>query len=194
LRTKLCIGCARGFEIVSLDTLETQPLLDVADTWLDFIARKENIKPIHVERLHSEFLLCYTDVSFFVNRDGWHSRSDWKIEWEGNPQSFAFFQPYILAFEPSFIEIRHTENGGLMHILTAKNIRMLHSSTREVGHAELTVGSCTNFGRYCMRTKTNWVMMSLRAWTSGRPPTRPDIGRAFKHLKESKRFCRLGTS
>jgi hypothetical protein len=132
LRSKLCVGCARGFEVVSLETLETQSLLDQADTSLDFVARKENIKPIHIERLASEFLLCYTDFSLFVNRNGWRARSDWKIVWEGNPQAFAIFNPYILAFEPSFIEIRHMESGVLVHILTAKNIRMLHSSTREV--------------------------------------------------------------
>lgn len=132
LRSKLCVGCARGFEVVSLETLETQSLLDQADTSLDFVVRKENIKPIHIERLASEFLLCYTDYSFFVNRNGWRARPDWRITWEGNPQAFAIFHPYILAFEPSFIEIRHMESGGLIHILTAKNIRWLHTSTREV--------------------------------------------------------------
>ena len=137
LRTKLCVGCGKGFEVVSLDTLERQALLDEADTSLDFVARKENIRPIHIERLASEFLLCYSDFSFFVNRNGWRARPDWKITWEGNPQAFAIFSPYILAFEPSFIEIRHMETGMLMHILTAKNVRMLHSSTREVS---LTAG------------------------------------------------------
>lgn len=132
LRSKLCVGCARGFEVVSLETLETQSLLDQADTSLDFVVRKENIKPIHIERMASEFLLCYTDYSFFVNRNGWRARPDWKITWEGNPQAFAIFNPYILAFEPSFIEIRHMESGGLIHIVTAKNIRWLHTSTREV--------------------------------------------------------------
>jgi hypothetical protein len=82
----------------------------------------------------SEFLLCYTDYSFFVNRNGWRARPDWKITWEGTPQAFAIFNPYILAFEPSFIEIRHMESGGLVHIITAKNIRWLHTSTREVCH------------------------------------------------------------
>ena len=132
LKSKLCVGCARGFEVVSLETLETQSLLDQADTSLDFVARKENIKPIHIERLNGEFLLNYTDFSFFVNRNGWRARPDWKITWEGQPQSFALSYPYILAFEPSFIEIRHVETSALVHILTAKNVRMLHSSTREV--------------------------------------------------------------
>ncbi|KAF1958054.1 CNH-domain-containing protein [Byssothecium circinans] len=135
LRSKLCVGCARGFEVVSLETLETQSLLDQADTSLDFVVRKENIKPIHIERLASEFLLCYTDYSFFVNRNGWRARPDWRIIWEGTPQAFAIFHPYILAFEPSFIEIRHMESGGLVHIVTAKNIRWLHTSTREILYA-----------------------------------------------------------
>ncbi|KAI9812767.1 MAG: RHO1 GDP-GTP exchange protein 2 [Pycnora praestabilis] len=136
LKSKLCVGCARGFEVVSLETLETQSLLDQADTSLDFVARKENIKPIHIERLHAEFLLNYSDFSFFVNRNGWRTRPDWKITWEGQPQSFAMSYPYILAFEPSFIEIRNVETSALEHILTAKNIRMLHISTREVDYPD----------------------------------------------------------
>lgn len=126
------MGCARGFEVVSLETTETQSLLDQADTSLDFVARKENVKPIHIERMNGEFLLNYSDFSFFVNRNGWRARPDWKISWEGTPNAFALSYPYILAFEPNFLEIRHVETSELIHIMTGKNIRMLHSSTREV--------------------------------------------------------------
>ncbi|CAL5872059.1 uncharacterized protein PFLUO_LOCUS6316 [Penicillium psychrofluorescens] len=135
LRSTLCVGCARGFEVVSLETTETQSLLDQADTSLDFVARKENVKPIHIERLNGEFLLNYSDFSFFVNRNGWRARPDWKISWEGTPNAFALSYPYILAFEPYFVEIRHVETSELIHIMTGKNIRMLHSSTREIIYA-----------------------------------------------------------
>ena len=131
LRSKLCVACTRGFEVVSLETLETQPLLDHADTSLDFVQRKDCI-PISIERLNGEFLLHYTDFSFFVNRNGWRARPDWVINWEGRPSTFALSHPYLLAFEPNFIEIRHLETSALVHIITAKNVRMLHSSTREV--------------------------------------------------------------
>ncbi len=134
LRSTLCVGCARGFEVVSLETTERQSLLDQADTSLDFVTRKENVKPIHIERLNGEFLLNYSDFSFFVNRNGWRARQDWKITWEGTPQAFALNYPYILAFEPSFIEIRHIETSELIHVMTGKNVRMLHSSTREVSY------------------------------------------------------------
>ncbi|KAF2672999.1 CNH-domain-containing protein [Microthyrium microscopicum] len=135
LRSKICVGCARGFEVVSLETLEAQSLLDQADTSLDFVQRKENIKPVHIERMAAEFLLCYTDYSFFVNRNGWRAKPDWIISWEGTPQAFAVFNPYILAFEPNFIEIRHMDDGRLLHISTANKIRMLHSSSREILYA-----------------------------------------------------------
>ncbi|KAL1860088.1 RHO1 GDP-GTP exchange protein 2 [Paecilomyces lecythidis] len=135
LRSTLCVGCARGFEVVSLETTESQSLLDQADTSLDFVARKENVKPIHIERMNGEFLLNYSDFSFFVNRNGWRARPDWKISWEGNPNAFALSYPYILAFEPNFIEIRHIETSELIHIMTGRNIRMLHSSTREILYA-----------------------------------------------------------
>jgi hypothetical protein len=166
LRSKLCVGCARGFEVVSLDTLEAQSLLDQADTSLDFVQRKENIKPVHIERIATEFLLCYTDYSFFVNRNGWRARPDWMITWEGTPQAFSIFNPYILAFEPSFIEIRHMETGMLMHIITAKNIRMLHSSSREARFTTSTI-DLANPGRSSTRTKTSSARMSSPASTSG---------------------------
>ncbi|KAH0254585.1 citron like protein, partial [Aureobasidium melanogenum] len=136
LRSKLCVGGAKGFEIVSLETLETQSLLDQADTSLDFVVRRENVKPIYIERTPSEFLLCYTDFSFFVNKNGWRARNDWRIIWEGAPTAFATWgDKYILAFEQEFIEVRLTETGGLVCILTAKNIRFLHSSSREILYA-----------------------------------------------------------
>ncbi|GAB7359681.1 hypothetical protein MBLNU230_g6858t1 [Neophaeotheca triangularis] len=134
LRSKLCVGGAKGFEIVSLETLETQSLLDQADTSLDFVARREgSMRPIYIERNTSEFLLCYTDFSFYVNKNGWRARGDWKILWEGAPNAFATWgEKYILAFEPEFIEIRGSESGGLVCIQTHKNIRFLHSSSREI--------------------------------------------------------------
>lgn len=131
LKSSLCVASARGFEVVSLMTLETQSLLDQADTSLDFVARKENVRPIHIERLNGEFLLNYSEFSFFVNRNGWRARPEWRIDWEGSPQSFALSYPWILAFEPNFIELRHIETGAV-HIVPHKNIRMLHCSTHEI--------------------------------------------------------------
>jgi hypothetical protein len=161
LKSKLCVACARGFEVVSLETLETQSLLDQADTSLDFVARKESVKPIHIERLNGEFLLNYSDFSFFVNRNGWRARPEWRIDWEGTPVSFALSYPWILAFEPNFIELRNIENGSV-HIVPHKNIRMLHSSTHEVSFVPtyITTFLTNTDNRSCLRTRTS----AVRTW------------------------------
>lgn len=150
--------------MVSLETLETQSLLDPADTSLDFVERREGgVKPIAIYRYEGEFLLNYSDFSFFVNRNGWRSHTDWRIAWEGEPRSFALSHGYILAFEPSFIEIRDVKTTNIVHIVKGKNIRMLHESTREVCLFRPHDSECdTNrFVRSSMhmRMKTGVVMM-----------------------------------
>lgn len=132
LKRKLCVGCAKGFEIVDLKTLETQSLLDPADTSLDFVIRKEALKPIAIYPIGRNFLLNYSDFSFFVNCNGWRAMPEWMVHWEGVPQHFAFSYPYVIAFEPNFIEIRHVDSGDLVRVVVGENIRFLHESTREI--------------------------------------------------------------
>lgn len=67
LKTKLCVGCAKGFEIVDLETLDTQALLDPSDASLDFVRKKEDIKPMGIFRIENDFLLCY-DGKVFLSK------------------------------------------------------------------------------------------------------------------------------
>lgn len=66
LKSKLCIAATKGFEVVDLETLDTQALLDPADPSLDFVFRKENLKPMMIYRIHKEFLLCYDGTSNLI--------------------------------------------------------------------------------------------------------------------------------
>ena len=59
LKTKLCVGCTKGFEIVDLESLDTQGLLNPGDDSLDFVQKKANTRPIAIYRIENEFLLCY---------------------------------------------------------------------------------------------------------------------------------------
>lgn len=67
------------------------------------------------------------------------------IHWEGHPRSFgkiiysqkrkqaadflliALHYPYVLAFEPTFVEIRHVETGVLTQIIQGNNLRCLYA-------------------------------------------------------------------
>lgn len=66
LKTKLCVGCTKGFEIVDLETLDTQGLLDPADPNLDLVHKRDNqrpVRPIAIYRVEGDFLLCYDGAS-----------------------------------------------------------------------------------------------------------------------------------
>ncbi|KAG0690227.1 hypothetical protein C6P40_003537 [Pichia californica] len=132
LKTKLCVGCSSGFQIVSLVNNTMETLLDPADTSLEFATNKEGLKPLGIDRINSDFLLSYSNFSFFINHNGWRVRPKWLIEWEGIPHSFALWYPYLLAFGTNFIEIRSVQNAELLRVIVSENIRFLHSSSQEI--------------------------------------------------------------
>jgi hypothetical protein len=55
----MCVGCSRGFEIVDLESLDTQGLLDPNDESLEFVRKKETLRPMAIYRIQNDFLLCY---------------------------------------------------------------------------------------------------------------------------------------
>jgi len=129
LKTKMCVGCSRGFEIVDLETLDTQGLLDPNDESLEFVRKKETLRPMAIYRIYNDFLLCYDEFAFYVNKSGRRSRKEFMVHWEGMPTGFALHEPYVLAFEPSFVEIRHIETGLLSQVIQGSNLRLLFADT-----------------------------------------------------------------
>ena len=131
LKANLCIGCKKGFQIVSISQNAHESLLDPADTSLEF-ALKDTLKPIAIYRVGNIFLLCYTEFAFFVNNQGWRKKDSHIIYWEGEPQKFAVWYPYILAFDSNFIEIRKIDTGELVRCILGDKIRLLQTNTQEI--------------------------------------------------------------
>ncbi|XJO72365.1 hypothetical protein BDV3_003492 [Batrachochytrium dendrobatidis] len=130
LKSKLCVGCAKGFEIVDLESLNTQGLLDPTDESLDFVLKKETVRPISIFRVRDgDFFLCYNEFGFYIDRLGRRAKTDWLVQWAGAPTAFSFAPPYIIAFEPSFIEIRHVDTGELQQIIQTNNLRALNADS-----------------------------------------------------------------
>ncbi|KAI0042292.1 CNH-domain-containing protein [Auriscalpium vulgare] len=128
LKTRLCVACVNGFEIIDPATLDTQGLLDPSDESLEFVRRRgDNVKPkpMAIYRIENEFLLCYDDFAFYIDRSGHRSRKDFMVYWEGTPTGFALQYPYVLAFEPTFVEIRNVETGSMSQIIQGNNLRCL---------------------------------------------------------------------
>ncbi|KAF8817443.1 CNH-domain-containing protein [Phlegmacium glaucopus] len=129
LKTKMCVGCSRGFEIVDLESLDTQGLLDPHDESLEFVRKRENLRPMAIYRILNEFLLCYDEFAFYVNKNGRRSRKEFMVHWEGMPTGFALHEPYVIAVEPSFVEVRHIETGLMSQVIQGSNLRLLFADT-----------------------------------------------------------------
>ncbi|KAI8149220.1 CNH domain-containing protein [Fennellomyces sp. T-0311] len=134
-RNIICVGCPKGFQMVDLASTEVQSVLDPSDGRHQSILQRENLKPISMFR-HEDgnILLCYNEIAFYIDKKGRRVREDWMICWEGNPVSFAFRFPYIVAFDPTFIEVRHMDTGNIAQIITGSNIRCLKPDTHNSIH------------------------------------------------------------
>ncbi|KAI7848670.1 CNH domain-containing protein [Circinella umbellata] len=124
-RNIICVGCPKGFQMVDLGTTEVQSVLDPSDDRHQQVLHRESLKPITMFRHDGNILLCYNEIAFYIDKKGRRVREDWMICWEGNPISFAFQTPYIIAFDPTFIEVRHIDTGNVAQIITGNNIRCL---------------------------------------------------------------------
>ncbi|CCA74927.1 probable to GDP/GTP exchange factor Rom2p, partial [Serendipita indica DSM 11827] len=125
LRSRLCIGCARGFQILDLESLDTQPLVDPSDPSMEFIEKRENLRPLAIFKVENDFLLCYEEWAVFVDRHGFRARGEWIANWEGRPTAFAYHYPYVMAIEPSFIEIWDVNACTIRQVILGDNLRCL---------------------------------------------------------------------
>ena len=68
LRTKFCVACVNGFEIIDPDTLDTQGLLDQSDSSLDFVSRRSDNtrpKPVVIYRIDNHAVMMSRNVFTF---------------------------------------------------------------------------------------------------------------------------------
>jgi hypothetical protein len=57
--------------------------------------------------------MCYDRYAFYIDKKGRRAERQFKIEWEGHPTAFAYYHPYIIAFEHQFIEVRSIVDVGI---------------------------------------------------------------------------------
>ncbi|KAF8749120.1 CNH protein [Rhizoctonia solani] len=131
------------------------------------------------------FLLCYTvEFAFYVYETGRRSKNNTIIRWEGAPTTFALQYPYIMAFDPMFVEIRHVKNGSLVQIIRGSNIRLLYadiqspdagstistlsSQSRSVLSAQFSQGRIHGRDSIVLASDDGVMMVKLSAWHHGR--------------------------
>ncbi|KAH9810846.1 CNH domain-containing protein [Melampsora americana] len=126
LRSTLAIHCARGFEIMNLDTLKTASIPDfhqirqIDPRLVQLQRRCDESRPLGMFRLgENEFLLCYDEFAFFADKHGdpLIDKYDRIMNWDGKPISVAYSSPYVIGFSPTLVEVWNT--------LTSRRVQLI---------------------------------------------------------------------
>ncbi|KAL4266658.1 hypothetical protein AB1N83_002482 [Pleurotus pulmonarius] len=127
LKAKIAILCTKGFEIMDLADFKSVTIPQRDDPRMEKLAKRcESSRPLGMFRSkEDEFLLVYDAFGLYVNKHGDPSRGMGQIEWEGSAERVALHLPYILLFDPRFIEVRHVETGRLAQIIPGNDIRCI---------------------------------------------------------------------
>ncbi|KAI8098883.1 uncharacterized protein BX664DRAFT_254586 [Halteromyces radiatus] len=135
--SKMLITSPRGMIMVDMKTDKPQQLLDPDDKRLTFVTDREReessqirqpLKHIAIFRTpRGDHFVCYDEYGFYIDGKGNRLYPNFLVEWEGNPEAFACQYPYVIAFEPSFIEVRHIITGELEQIIRGSHIRCLNN-------------------------------------------------------------------
>ncbi|KAK7192323.1 hypothetical protein DPSP01_004914 [Paraphaeosphaeria sporulosa] len=124
--SSLAISTAKGFEVLTLDKKQPWSVPDLRQSHVATIAsRLQDQKPLGMFRLSDqEFLLCYEECAVYVNKLGDISRSV-IMEFVGKAKSAAMYGPYVLLFDPDFVEIRNAQNGRLRQVISGRDVKCL---------------------------------------------------------------------
>lgn len=125
--SSLAVSTARGIEVLTLD--KKLPLSIPTDTTSPHVAtiaaRIKDQRPLGMFRLsESEFLLAYDECAVYVNKHGDVSRGV-IMEFVGRPRSATLAGPYLLLFDPDFVEVRNAHNGRLRQVVPGRDVRCL---------------------------------------------------------------------
>lgn len=125
-QSSLAISTAKGFEVLTLDKKLPWSVPDLKQPHVATIAsRLQNQNPLGMFRLSDqEFLLCYEECAVYINKNGDISRSV-IMEFVGKAKSAALYGPYILLFDPDFVEIRNAQNGRLRQVISGRDVKCL---------------------------------------------------------------------
>ncbi|KAG0166290.1 RHO1 GDP-GTP exchange protein 2 [Apophysomyces sp. BC1034] len=128
----ICVGCVKGFQMVNINSAEVESVLDPTDEQNQVVLHRESMKPISMfKHQDGDILLCYNELAFYIDKKGRRAKDGWSMPWEGNPTAFAFHFPYIVAFDSTFIEVRHIDTGELLQVIPGNNIRCLRPDSTD---------------------------------------------------------------
>ncbi|TCD69644.1 hypothetical protein EIP91_006871 [Steccherinum ochraceum] len=124
VKAKPVILCDKGFDMYNLDISGTFIIPFTSAVPNEKLTKRLLAgKPIGIfYATEDEYLLCYEDFGIFVDHRGLPTRSGDTVEWEGKAKRVALHPPYILLFDPQFIEVRELATGGPAQIMYLNDV------------------------------------------------------------------------
>lgn len=116
-----------------------------------------------------------------MNLHGDPSRDNPTVEWEGKANRVALHAPYILLFDPRFIEVRHIETGRLSQIIQGNDVRCTWDGRGVDPSPEVIVNTDGSDDNMCQDPKVHAVMNALEPrFPPGSRPNRATFQRVFE--------------
>ncbi|KAL0258151.1 Rho guanine nucleotide exchange factor [Diplodia seriata] len=133
--SSLAVSTSKGFEVLTLDKKQSWSVPDLKASHVATIAsRLQGLDPLGMFRLSDqEFLLCYEECAVYVNKHGDVSRSV-IMEFVGKAKAAALYGPYVLLFDPDFVEVRNAQNGRLRQVIPGRDVKCLDDGLGLGGH------------------------------------------------------------
>ncbi|KAF2085516.1 hypothetical protein K490DRAFT_46361 [Saccharata proteae CBS 121410] len=154
-QSSLAVSSSKGFEVLTLDKKQPWSVPDLKAPAVATIAsRLSGLDPLGMFRLSDqEFLLCYEECAVYCNKHGDISRSV-VMEFVGKARSAALYGPYVLLFDPDFVEVRNAQNGRLRQVIPGRDVKCLDDGlglggsavVPGVGHATVPGGGPMGMG------------------------------------------------
>jgi len=132
LKKSMCIGCVKGFEVVDVNTLTTQSLIANVPKF-DFILKSDNI-PLRMYRTpRQDFLLLYSKVGFYLDKNGNRSRPNIMFRWFSVPSAFSYYPPFIFSFESNTINVWEENNPEVVkQVIPCQSVKLLYENHNQV--------------------------------------------------------------
>jgi hypothetical protein len=130
----IAVSTLRGFELLTLDKKVPMSIPDTNNPAIaNFAARLVNQKPLGMFRISEfEFLLCYEEVSVYVDKHGEISRRV-VMEHIGKAKTAMLYGAYLVLFNIDFVEVRNVENGILRQVIAGRDVRSLDYGINPLG-------------------------------------------------------------
>ncbi|KAI8809318.1 Dbl homology domain-containing protein [Cladochytrium replicatum] len=115
----LFLGSPKMFYVLNILSMEVQELLEKDDELMTLTSRRPELIPKSIFKYaYNTFLVCCNDTGFLINGYGQLQNASPVFQWVGNPYSFYFTKPFVIAVSTTLSELWNVQSGVLEDVMS----------------------------------------------------------------------------